>query len=60
MVSADGGVGWFWNDDEIYLSIEFFSDDRYRYFGQRDNADYLDSRFFDGRSVPDEIISIIS
>lgn len=32
--SADGAVGWFWKNENIYVSIEFLSSNQYAYFAR--------------------------
>ncbi len=59
MVSADGHVGLFWHDKDIYMSVDFFEVPRYRYYGKTGEYEISGVRFFDGRSVPEDIISLI-
>lgn len=61
MVSADGTAGWFWSNENIYVSIEFTSQKRYTYFARTSDKVNVarGDVVFDRVSIPSDLLEII-
>ncbi|MER8828819.1 hypothetical protein NKH73_20555 [Mesorhizobium sp. M0938] len=59
--SADGSVGWFWNQADASISIKFTGGGKFAYYA-KSKSKALEARglgVFDGKSIPDDLLQIM-
>lgn len=58
-VSSDGSVGWYWKSPGKFISISFFPDGKFAYYGEVGDYPAVGDAFFYHGTIPQDLLEVI-